>query len=326
MEFKDYYATLGLTKTASDADIKRAYRKLARQYHPDLNPGDKKAEAKFKELNEANEVLANPETRKKYDELGANWRAYEQAPPGAGRPGAGWQGGFGGQAGGGQYRTMTPEEMEAAFGGQDPFSDFFHTFFGGQAAEASGPTRGRRTARTSRGQDIEQDIELTLEEALAGTTRRLVSTRDGKDRSVEVRIPAGVPDGARIRAAGEGGAAQRGGSAGDLYLRVHLRPHPRFERRGQDLYTTIDVPVATAVLGGEVSVPTLSGSALRLKVPELTPQGRTFRLRGHGMPAVGKPDDRGDLYATAQIQIPAQLSDDERRHYEALKGLEVRRS
>ena len=328
MEFKDYYATLGLTKSATDAEIKRAYRKLARQHHPDLNPGDKAAETRFKEINEANEVLGDPEKRRKYDELGANWRAYEQAPAGA--PAGGPYGPFQ-DAGGTRYRTMTPEEMEGLFGGQDPFSDFFHTFFGAGGGTsgftgASGRAGGRRGSRTPprsrRGRDLEQPVDLTLEEVSAGTTRRLLIQRDGLERTVEVRIPAGVKDGARIRAAGEGGAAGDGGQAGDLYLTVHVRPNPQFERRGQDLYRRVELPVPTAVLGGEVTVPTLGGTPVRLRVPELTGQGRVFRLRGHGLPAVGKPDVRGDMYVTVDLRIPAHLSDDERTHYEALKGIQ----
>ena len=319
MDFKDYYATLGVTKTASEADIKRAYRKLARKYHPDFNPGDKAAEAKFKEINEANEVLGDPEKRRKYDELGANWQQYEQAqrPDAGGAPG-GWAH-FGGGPGGATYRTMTPEEMQAMFGDGDPFSDFFHTFFGG--APGGGRTTGRHV-RSQRGQDFESPVELTLEEAYAGAARRLVTTRDGKERTVDVRIPAGVRDGARVRATGEGEPGRGGGQAGDLYLIVRVRPHPAFERRGQDLYVKVTVPLTTAVLGGEATVPTLSGSTLRLKIPELTRAGRVFRLRGHGMPTVGKPDEKGDLYATAEVQIPERLTPEARSHYEALKKLE----
>lgn len=312
MDFKDYYAVLGVPKTASDADIKRAFRKLARQHHPDLNPGDKKAEARFKDINEANEVLGDPDKRRKYDELGANWRAYEQAggpPPGTGA----WGGGAGG------YRTMTPEEAEAAFGGQIPFSDFFQTFFTGDAFENAGR---RRTPRSARGADVEQPVDLTLEEALTGTTRRIVAGHEGRDRTFEVRIPAGVKDGARVRAAGEGAPGVRGGKAGDLFLLVHVLPHAQFERRGQDLYTRVDVPVTSAVLGGEVVVPTLGGAPVRLRVPALTSQGRTLRVRGRGMPAVGKPDEKGDLYATVQVQVPTELSDEARTHYEALRDLE----
>jgi len=318
MEFKDYYAVLGVAKTATDDEIKRAYRKLARTHHPDLNPGDKAAETKFKEINEANEVLGDPEKRRKYDELGANWRQYEHQapPPGAhGFPGGGFPGGQGG------YRTVTPEEMEELFGNQEsPFSDFFSTFFGGGGAPSTGKSRGR-AARSRKGHDIEAVAQLTLEEAFSGTTRRVGVPRDGKDRTVEVRIPAGIKDSARIRAAGEGTKNAHDASAGDLYLRIEIQPHGRFERRDQDLYTREPIPIPTAVLGGEVSVSTLSGSTLRLKVPELTSSGRVFRLRGHGMPIVGKPGERGDLYVTTEIQTPSTLTPEERRHYEALQAL-----
>ena len=315
MDFRDYYATLGVAKTASDEEIKKAYRKLARAHHPDLNPGDKAAEARFKEINEANEVLGDKEKRRQYDELGANWRQYAQQADGAGARG-GWHPG----AGGAQYRTVSPEEMEDILGGGG-FSDFFQTFFGGEAGPRADTRRGRQ-ARPRRGADVEALAELTLEEAFAGTTRRVTVPRDAGDRAVEVRIPAGIKDGARVRATGEG--AQAAGGAGDLYLRVRVHPHARFERREQDLHTRVAVPVTTAVLGGEVSVPTLSGSTLRLRIPELTQAGRIFRLRGHGMPAVGKPDERGDLYATVDVQIPETLGDEARRHYEALRALASR--
>ena len=321
MEFKDYYATLGLSKTATDADIKRAYRKLARKFHPDLNPGDKTAEAKFKDINEANEVLGDPEKRRKYDELGANWRMYEQTPPPGQRPRTSYTWTTGGSSQG-PYRTMSAEDMQEIFGTEDPFSDFFHAFFGGRGPGAQSARAPRRPAR---GQNLESAIDLTLEEAFTGTSRKVKLSGEGRDRTIEVRIPAGVHEGARVRAAGEGGQAD-GGPAGDLFLVVRVLPHPRFERRGQDLHVRIPVPVTTAVLGGEASVPTLSGSTLRLKVPELTSGGRVFRLRGHGMPAVGKPDERGDLYATVDLQIPSQITAEERKHFEALKALEERRS
>jgi DnaJ-class molecular chaperone len=327
MEFKDYYATLGVAKTASETDVKRAYRKLARKYHPDLNKGDKAAEATFKEVNEAYEVLGDPDKRRKYDELGANWRDYERAQangaPGPGFP-EGWSVHFGGGSGGtGSYRTMSPDEMRSVFGDQDPFSDFFHTFFGGLGgADARRGAQGhRRAAQPVRGRDVEHPVDLTLEEAFSGATRRLALALDGTTKTVDVRIPAGVKDGARVRAIGEGEPGRPGGTAGDLYLIVRLLPHPRFERRGQDLYTRVPVPVPAAVIGGEVSVPTLSGSTLRLKVPPMTGNGRVFRLRGHGMPSVGRPDERGDLYATAELQIPVELSEAERAHYEELKKL-----
>jgi curved DNA-binding protein len=327
MEFKDYYQTLGVSKTATDKELKQAYRKLARKHHPDVNPGDKSAEARFKEINEAYEVLGDTEKRRKYDELGANWRMYEQAQQqgqpwpggpfggGAGQGGGAWNINMGGPGG---YRTMSEEEMHDLFGNEDPFSDFFRTFFGGGG---EGPQAGRgrqgRVPRSQKGRDIEHEVDLTLEEAYHGATRRVSIKQGGHARSVDVRIPAGVKDASRVRAAGEGEAGTNGGAAGDLYLRVHTKPHPVFERKGNDLHTKVAVPVTTAVLGGEANVPTVTGS-VRLKIPETTQNGQVFRLKGHGMPVVGKADEKGDLYATAEIQLPRSLTKDQRQHYEAL--------
>jgi len=332
VEFKDYYATLGVAKTASEKEIKQAFRKLARKHHPDVNPGDKAAESRFKEINEAYEVLGDPDKRRKYDELGANWRLYEQAQQQGGQPGQPFGGfqGFGDQGGGwtinmggggpGGYRTMTEEEMHELFGNEDPFSDFFRTFFGGGGTREARPRAGR-APRSQKGRDIEHEVELTLEEAFHGATRRISIKQGGHTRSVDVRIPVGVKDGSRVRAAGEGESGANGGSAGDLYLRVRIRPHAVFERKGEDLNTKVAVPLTTAVLGGEAQVPTITGS-VRLKIPELTQNGQMFRLKGHGMPAVGKPDARGDLYASVEIQLPRSLSDEQREHYEALAKLE----
>ena len=305
MEFKDYYSVLGVSKTASDDDIKKAFRKLARKHHPDLNPGDKAAEAKFKEINEANEVLGDPEKRRKYDELGANWRAYENS---GARPDPRWQ-----ASQGGGYRTMTPEEVQEMFGGGDPFSDFFHTFFGGGGAQTGPRARAGRAARAQPRETLEAVADLTLEETFRGTTRKVMLPRDGKEQPVEVRIPAGVTAGSRVR-------------AGDLYLTVRVLPHPQFEVRERDLLTRFKVPITTAVLGGEVPVPTIAGSTLRVRVPELTAPGRVFRLKGQGLPSVGKPDERGDLYATLEIAWPASLTDEERQHYEALKTMTEERT
>jgi DnaJ-class molecular chaperone len=322
MEFKDYYATLGVPKTASEKEIKQAFRKLARKHHPDVNPGDKQAEMRFKELNEAYEVLGDPAKRKKYDELGANWRLYEQAQAqGAPNP-------FGGQwnvntgSGGSGFRTMTQEEMEDLFGDSNPFSEFFSTFFGGggQSSESRRAGRGRRQHRP--GRDFEHEIELSLEDAYHGATRRLSLKHDGHARTVDVRIPAGVGEGSRVRVAGEGEHGVGGAAAGDLYLRVRLASHPQFERKGRDLYVKVPVPVATAVLGGEAEVQTLAGKPVRLKIPPLTQNGQVFRLKGYGMPKVGHPDDKGDLYARAEVQMPTALTPAEREHYEALAKLQ----
>ena len=323
MEFKDYYSTLGVAKTASDKELKTAYRKLARKFHPDVNPGDKAAEAKFKEINEAYEVLGDPEKRKKYDELGANWRMYEQAGPGAGPQGGAWNVNVGGGGAPGGFRTMTEEEMREMFGDGDPFSDFFHTFFGGATG---GPDAGRRTRGRGRGprrgSDVEQEIELGLDDAYHGAMRRLAITYDGEARTVDVRIPPGVGDGSRVRIAGEGEHGSGGGPSGDLYLRIRLAPHSVFERKGRDLYVHVPVPLTTAVLGGEVDVRTLGGRALRLKIPPTTQNAQVFRLKGHGMPVAGKPEEFGDLYATADVQLPRQLTTAQREHFEALQKLE----
>ena len=307
MEFKDYYQTLGIGKSASPAEVKKAYRKLARQWHPDVHAGDATAEARFKEINEAYEVLGDADKRRKYDDLGANWRAYEQGTAaGPTGPGA-------------THRSMTPDELRDLFGADDPFSDFFHAFFGGATQARTG---GRRARRATRGSDVESPLNLTLEEAFAGTGRQLRLVGPGGERTVQVRIPAGVRDGSRVRVAGEGAAGEDGGATGDLFLIVRVLPHPAFERKGQDLHTRVRVPVTTAVLGGEADVPTLAGTRLRLKVPPVSQSGRVFRLRGHGMPAPGKPEERGDLYATLDIRIPTTLSDEARAHYEALRALE----
>jgi curved DNA-binding protein len=328
MDFKDYYATLGVSKTATDKEIKQAFRKLARKYHPDVNPGDKAAEAKFKEVNEANEVLGDPEKRKKYDELGANWRMYEQAAASGARPGAngpqGFGGGFGGFSGG-TVHTMSEEEMRDMFGENSPFSDFFQTFFGGGGGgfeEARRGTRGGARSRSRKGRDIEQEIELSLDDVYRGVTRRLMFTLGGQNRSVDVRIPAGVGDGSRVRIAGEGEQGVGGAPNGDLYLRIRLTPHPTFERKGQDLYVRVPVPLTTAVLGGEANVQTLGGKSLRLKIPPTTQHGQMFRLKGHGMPIPGKPNEFGDLYATSDVQLPRQLTPEQRSHFEALQKLE----
>lgn len=322
MEFQDYYATLGVTKRATDAEIKKAFRKLARESHPDLHPGDKAAEAKFKSINEANEVLSDAEKRRKYDELGSNWRAYEQNAQQPGGAGPGFRG-----QGQRRGRTMTPDDMRDTFGGagtsgDDPFSDFFHTFFSSGFGGAADHRQAGRSSRAFRGRDIEQPLDVTLEEAFLGTTRRLQTSVDGKPRTVEVRIPSGIRDNSRIKVAGEGERAPNiDAQPGDLFLVARIAPHPRFDRRGNDLYIRVPVPITTAVLGGEITVPTLSGSVLRLRIPEMTGNSRVFRMKGHGMPIARKTDERGDLYATVDVTLPASLSDEERKYYEALRNL-----
>ena len=307
MDFRDYYATLGVPKAATAKEIKQAFRRLARKHHPDVNPGDRGAEAKFKELNEAYEVLSHPDNRRKYDELGANWRQYEQAGPGAAGPWAGPGTGPGPNAG---YRTMTQEEMADLFGaGGSPFSDFFNTFFGGQAQSAP---RGRTSTRgrARRQPEVEHEIPLDLEATLGGRVERVIVEGAAGPRTLEVRIPAGVTDGTGLK-------------AGDVLLRVRLLPHPRFERSGRDLRTALAVPVTTAVLGGATEVITLSGAKLSVKVPAGTQSGQKLRLRGHGLPAPGAPDERGDLYVTVDVRVPTALSPEAKTHYEAIRALET---
>ena len=320
MEFKDYYATLGVQKKASADEIKRAYRKLARTHHPDLNPGDLAAERRFKEINEAQEVLGDPEKRRKYDELGANWRMYEQAGAGGaspfgggGRSTARWSTG-----GPGGFRTMSPEEAEDLFGGASPFSDFFQTFFTG-----GDPGHGPRRPVSRRGRDVEHPLTLSLEEAYDGTTRRLSLETGGSRRQVEVKIPPGVSVGSRVRVAGEGEQGAGGAASGDLFLRVSLTPHPTFTRQGQDLRVDVTVPVTTAVLGGRVVVPRLRGTPLALKIPAATQSGQVFRLKGHGMAVLGTNKATGDLYATVSVRVPERLTTSQRRHYEALAALDT---
>ncbi len=229
MDFKDYYATLGIPKTASEKEVKQAFRKLARKHHPDVNPGDKAAESKFKEINEAYEVIGDPDKRRKYDELGSNWKMYEQAQRAGGGPGTpgfdprqwGDMFGGGGAPGGGQgsYRTMTAEEMRDLFGNEDPFSDFFHAFFSGSGEpqmRGRGGRAGSRSTRARQGRDVEHPIDLSLEEAYRGAMRRLSSEHEGRSRTVDVRIPAGVGDGSRVRVSGEGEQGDGGGRSGDL--------------------------------------------------------------------------------------------------------------
>ena len=320
MKFKDYYAALGVQKTAKAAEVKRAYRKLARTHHPDVNSGDLAAERRFKEINEAYEVLGDQEKRRKYDDLGSNWQMYEQGGHGSARPFEG-RSPFSAQwstAGRGGAHTISPEEAEDLFGGASPFSDFFQEFFSGGA-----PGGGPRESVARRGQDVEHPITLTLEDAYDGTTRRLSLRTGGRLRRVKVKIPAGVSDGSRARVAGEGEPGTGGAASGDLFLRVRQTPHAIFTRRDQDLHVGVAVPVTTAALGGQVPVPRLRGTPLTLKIPAATQSGQVFRFKGHGMPASEKARAGGDLYATVSVRVPATLTASQRRHYEALAALET---
>jgi curved DNA-binding protein len=299
VEYKDYYEVLGVSRDASQDEIRRAYRRLAREYHPDLNR-ESDAEERFKEVGEAYEVLSDPDKRERYDRLGAQWRAREQTP------------------GGGDFedffdRQGFGRDVRVEFGDGD-FSEFFARLFGDGAATAStGPLRGR---------DLEAVLELSLEDALSGGRRRL-SLEDG--RSIEVNIPAGVREGQRVRLAGQGGAGRDGGPAGDLYLRILLKPHARFRRRGDDLDVDVAVAPWEAALGATVPVPTLTGTA-QVRVPPGSSSGRQLRLRGRGLPT--RAGGHGDLHAIVKITVPKHLSDEERDLFEKLaaaSGFEPRK-
>jgi DnaJ-class molecular chaperone len=329
VEFQDYYSVLGVPRTATEKEIRSAYRKLARKHHPDVNPGNSEAEDRFKRINEAYEVLSDAEKRTKYDQLGERWRDYEQAQR-AGTAAGGepfdWSG-FAGAGPGGiryEYRTTGEDDLRDLFGEESPFSDFFETFF---SSSSSGPSAvgatGRRTRRAARrprtGADMEHPLELSLADAYKGTTVTLaLRGPDGTTRRIEVKVPPGVRNGSRVRVVGKGGEGDAGGAAGDLYLVVALKPDPRFELRGDDLYTKVQVPLTTMLLGGEARVSTPDGRTLALTIPATTQDGRTFRLRGQGMPRLGKAPAKGDLHAEVHAQLPNRLSPRERELVEEL--------
>ncbi len=327
MAVKDYYKTLGVSKNASEKEIKQAFRKLARKYHPDVNPNNKEAESKFKEISEAFDVLNDPEKRKKYDQFGDQWQYADQFKQSRSQ-GAPFEG-FGftdfGGSGGTHFRAETGD-----------LGSLFEDLFGRQS----------RRSRPRKGRDIEHPVDITLEEAYSGTTRLLAmeveeacpacngtgitsgspcskchgSGATPQTKRIEVKVPAGARTGSKIRLAGKGGAGHAGGQAGDLYLNINVKPHNVFERRGDDLHATIEIPLLTAVLGGEAQVPTPAGKKLALKIPPETQNGRSFRLTGKGMPHMGK-SGYGDLIVHIKVILPTGLKPEERHLFEKLKEL-----
>jgi molecular chaperone DnaJ len=324
MAGKDYYQILGVNRNASEKEIKQAYRRLARKHHPDLNPGDKSAEAAFKEINAAYEVLSNPEKRKKYDQFGEQWEYADQFAKSGEQGRVRWDFGRGGTT--------------FEYGDLSGFGDIFSSLFGDSGI-------GSRMRGPRRGQDIESPIEVTLEEAYHGSTRviqlqteepctacggtgrvgnRVCTICNGSGgkiipKRLEVKIPAGVRDGSRIRIAGEGGPGRAGGNKGDIYLVAKVLPHKLFERKGDDLYTEVSVPLATAILGGEVRLPTLNGS-LSLKIPQETQNGKVFRLAGKGMPQMGNKK-YGNMFAKVKVVLPTNLTEEEKKLFERLRSL-----
>lgn len=294
MEYKDYYKVLGVDKKASQAEIKKAYRKLAVKYHPDKNPDDKAAEEKFKEINEAYEVIGDPESRQQYDELGANWKQYQQ---GGGQQ---WQGG----PGQGFHFEGDPSEMF----GEGGFYDFFQNIFGGAG--------GRRSsyAGSYKGQDYQSDITLTLEEAYHGSERIL--QLDGK--KIRIKTKPGTSDGQTLRIKGKGAPGVQGGPAGDLYLNIHVKNHHLYQRKGNDLQQDLNIDLFTAVLGGKVQVNTFSGP-VKISIQAGTQNGKVLRLSGKGMPVYGKKDRFGDMLVKINVRIPKNLTDEEIELYKKLR-------
>ncbi|HKJ34905.1 MAG TPA: J domain-containing protein [Balneolales bacterium] len=314
MEYKDYYKILGVGKDASKSEIKKAYRKLAAKYHPDVNQDDKNAQKKFTDVQEAYEVLSDPEKRKWYDKVGANWKQYQQA---GGRPDDfDWsryaQQGQGRTAGG----PGTHYEFHGDIGdifGSGGFSDFFENIFGGMSG-ARGARQKRRSPfdtyyrqRQRAGRDIEAEIIIGLQEAYSGSSRSF----ELNGQQMRVKIPRGIKDGQRLKLKGKGNPGFGGGPSGDLYLRIKIQPNDKFERKGDDLYSDVPVDLYTMLIGGKIVVPTIGGS-IKLTIPEGTQNGKLMRLKGQGMPKFGSDNEYGDLYVKLMVKLPTKLSREEK--------------
>ncbi len=315
MEYKDYYKILGVDREADEQEIKRAYRKLALKYHPDKNPEDPSAEERFKEINEAYEVLGDADKRAKYDRLGSSYRQWERAGQPGGFDWSQWTSG----SPGGQRVHVQFGDLGDMFGGD--FSEFFHQIFAGAGGFRQAASRAARQTRPGagararpQGRDLEQQITISFDEAYRGTTRTIWHN----DRNLEVKIPAGAKTGTRVRLSGQGESGL--GAPGDLYLDVRVEPDRRFRRMAADLHADVEVDLYTAVLGGEVEVPTPAGPVV-LSIPPGSQPGQQFRLKGRGMPRLGNPDQHGDLYAHLDVRLPDSLNEEERELFEKLSDL-----
>ncbi len=331
MNYKDYYKILGVNKDASKDEIKKAYRRMARKYHPDVNPDDKDSAKKFNEISEAYEVLSNDENRKLYDQVGADWKQYKRAKEQGGAQGGPYSGDFNwnqwaqnhGTRGRRSGHTQTDNDI---FSGGD-FSDFFEQVFGGSFG------RGQQQRRTgadfrdnayqkgtetgsNKGKDINAELEITLEEAFKGVEK---SVRVNKNQ-MKIKIPKGIGDGRKLKMKGKGYPAQFGGEGGDLYIKVKIKPHEIFSRDGDDLYTTVETGLYQAVLGGVVKVPTMTGS-VKIKIPPETQPGKVMRVAGYGMPSSKSGNKNGNLYATVQVTLPEKLSDKEKQLFKDLADI-----
>jgi len=305
MEFKDYYNILGVDKTASDEEIRKAYRKLAKKYHPDKNPNDSTAEAKFKEVSEAYEVLSDPEKRKKYDMLGSNWKHYQNA----GWTGDDWFKDFTQQGTGFRFSGS----FDDLFGNIGGFSDFFESFFGNSRRERSSASF---TDIPQKGRDYEAVLNITLEEAHKGTEKKI--TVNGK--TLKVKIDPGIESGKKLRLKNQGGEGINGGSKGDLYLKIQIEKHPLFEREGDDLYYNLNIDLYTAILGGKKEITTLDGKKINIIIPKETENGKVLKIKGMGMNKYSF-FGRGDLYVKIFVSLPKNLSYEEIKLFEKLKSL-----
>ncbi len=325
MDYKDYYKILGVSRNASQDEIKKAYRKMARKYHPDANPDDKKAEEKFKDASEAYEVLGDPEKRKQYDQLGADWKKYQQAGTGAGAGGFGFedfmrQQGFGGGRGGGQRTYTTFEgDFDDLFGGGG-FSDFFEAFFGGGGFGGS-RTQNRgfgssQKQKAFKGQDLKANLQISLADAYEGA-EKVISVQNNKLR---IKIKPGIQDGQTLRLKGKGSPGMNGSGAGDLLLTINVQDQPGYSRNGNHLYVDMPVDLYTAVLGGDNYFNVL-GHQLKIKIPAGTQGGTNFRLKNKGFPDYNNPNKRGDIYAKVQVQVPKKLSKKEKEQFQKLSQM-----
>ncbi len=306
MNYKDYYKVLGVNKNATEKEIKKAYRKLAKKYHPDNNKGDKASEEKFKEINEANEVLSDPEKRKQYDALGANWQNYQQG-------GGDWQQYARQRGNSGQTFQFEgdPSEFFGGAGSSGDFSSFFETFFGQGARQQSSRQRAPR-----KGQDVTASLPITLLEAYEGSKR----TFEWKGKKMRITIKPGTKDGQKLRIKGKGEASRFGGPHGDLYIIMEIQPDARFQRKGNDLIYTTEVDLYTAVLGGKVEVPTMTGR-VKLAVPKGSATERTVRLKGKGMPKNAQKSHFGDLLVQLKVKLPKTLTSEEEALFRKLQKI-----
>jgi len=314
MAYIDYYKVLDVEKNADAKTIKKAYRKQARKFHPDVNPGDKEAEKKFKQINEANEVLSDPEKRKKYDKYGENWEHAEAFERAGGQQQyqrhQGSRGGFGGP-GGGQWEQFTYS------GDSGDFSDFFRDMFGGGGSRGGGDPFGGRYRRSMKGQDFNAEMQLPLTEILEDKKHVI----DVNGKKIRISIPAGIEDGQTIRIKGQGGPGAEGGQKGDLYLTFHISNNTRFERQGSHLIEKVKLNLYQAVLGAEVTIVTLNGK-IKMKIPAGTQPGETIRLKGKGLPVYKKKDKHGDLLLKVQVSIPKNITDKEKKLFTELSKMQ----